>query len=176
MGRNDPCPCGSGKRFKACCGRLSKDALPELEAAVRRLPGDAVAHLNLGNVLGRRGRLQEAANSFVRALQLRPEFAEAHNNLGDLNLELARFDEAAANCRRAIEISSEAGILATEVGDSYLQAICAHNTGSALLRLGEIHQAEISLIFLTTKTRAVNHEHAGLVQQIENEALIRSSL
>jgi preprotein translocase subunit SecA len=23
VGRNDPCPCGSGKKFKACCGRLS---------------------------------------------------------------------------------------------------------------------------------------------------------
>jgi preprotein translocase subunit SecA len=21
VGRNDPCPCGSGKKFKACCGR-----------------------------------------------------------------------------------------------------------------------------------------------------------
>jgi preprotein translocase subunit SecA len=22
-GRNDPCPCGSGKKFKQCCGRLA---------------------------------------------------------------------------------------------------------------------------------------------------------
>ena len=22
IGRNDPCPCGSGKKFKACCGKL----------------------------------------------------------------------------------------------------------------------------------------------------------
>ena len=21
VGRNDPCPCGSGKKFKQCCGR-----------------------------------------------------------------------------------------------------------------------------------------------------------
>jgi preprotein translocase subunit SecA len=21
VGRNEPCPCGSGKKFKACCGR-----------------------------------------------------------------------------------------------------------------------------------------------------------
>ncbi|EPE7438833.1 SEC-C metal-binding domain-containing protein [Escherichia coli] len=21
MGRNDPCPCGSGKKFKKCCGQ-----------------------------------------------------------------------------------------------------------------------------------------------------------
>ncbi|MRI62215.1 preprotein translocase, partial [Enterococcus faecalis] len=23
VGRNDPCPCGSGKKYKACHGRLS---------------------------------------------------------------------------------------------------------------------------------------------------------
>ena len=23
VGRNDPCPCGSGKKYKQCCGRLS---------------------------------------------------------------------------------------------------------------------------------------------------------
>ncbi|MEI7705920.1 MAG: SEC-C metal-binding domain-containing protein [Deltaproteobacteria bacterium] len=22
MGRNDPCPCGSGKKFKKCCANL----------------------------------------------------------------------------------------------------------------------------------------------------------
>jgi preprotein translocase subunit SecA len=22
IGRNDPCPCGSGKKYKKCCGRL----------------------------------------------------------------------------------------------------------------------------------------------------------
>ena len=23
VGRNDPCPCGSGKKYKQCCGKLS---------------------------------------------------------------------------------------------------------------------------------------------------------
>ncbi|WP_197030781.1 SEC-C metal-binding domain-containing protein, partial [Halomonas sp. BC04] len=23
VGRNDPCPCGSGKKYKQCCGQLS---------------------------------------------------------------------------------------------------------------------------------------------------------
>ncbi len=23
LGRNDPCPCGSGKKYKKCCGRKS---------------------------------------------------------------------------------------------------------------------------------------------------------
>ena len=24
VGRNDPCPCGSGKKYKKCCGNLAK--------------------------------------------------------------------------------------------------------------------------------------------------------
>jgi uncharacterized protein len=24
VGRNDPCPCGSGKKYKKCCGRMSR--------------------------------------------------------------------------------------------------------------------------------------------------------
>ncbi|HCW04544.1 MAG TPA: hypothetical protein DGK91_08455 [Clostridium sp.] len=23
IGRNDPCPCGSGKKYKNCCGRMA---------------------------------------------------------------------------------------------------------------------------------------------------------
>jgi uncharacterized protein YecA (UPF0149 family) len=25
VGRNDPCPCGSGKKFKRCCGRRGRN-------------------------------------------------------------------------------------------------------------------------------------------------------
>jgi hypothetical protein len=25
IGRNDPCPCGSGKKYKKCCGRTAQD-------------------------------------------------------------------------------------------------------------------------------------------------------
>ena len=28
VGRNDPCPCGSGKKFKACCMRKQSPASP----------------------------------------------------------------------------------------------------------------------------------------------------
>jgi len=31
IGRNDPCPCGSGKRFKKCCGQLQAPPDPEQE-------------------------------------------------------------------------------------------------------------------------------------------------
>ena len=29
VGRNDPCPCGSGKKYKKCCGRADADKAGE---------------------------------------------------------------------------------------------------------------------------------------------------
>jgi len=34
-GRNDPCPCRSGKKYKKCCGRPPEQAARETGAAVR---------------------------------------------------------------------------------------------------------------------------------------------
>jgi tetratricopeptide (TPR) repeat protein len=193
-GRNAPCPCGSGNKFKACCGRLAatgeaqarselagpddvprtelepllglmdaghfvelegaarallgtrprsglvwqllgislgrqgKDALPALSAAARHLPQDAPAHLNLGNALGRAGRLAEAAESFRRALALQPDFAEAHSNLSDVQLELGQLAEAINSARRAVEIRPAF-------------AAAQQNLGRALLRLGRYAEA-----------------------------------
>jgi tetratricopeptide (TPR) repeat protein len=112
-------------------GKQGKDALQALTSAARCLPEDPVAHLNLGNSLGRLGRLEEAQASFRQALAIRPEFAEAHGNLGDLLLELGRPHEALASCRRAVEIRPD---LAE-----------AHNTlGRALRRLARVDEAMAS--------------------------------
>jgi tetratricopeptide (TPR) repeat protein len=154
--RNGPCPCGSGRRYKACCGRLpgaaelrrlaalmdagryaelegaarellgawpqsgfvwqllgvalssqGKDALQAMAAAAQCLPDDAVAHLNLGNAMGRLGRLDEAQASYGRALAIRADFAEAHQNLGKVLLASEQFEAAAASCRRALELKPD---------------------------------------------------------------------
>src|SRR5579862_2652707 len=40
LGRNDPCPCGSGKRYKACCGRLE---VPPGSVPSASVPNEVVA-------------------------------------------------------------------------------------------------------------------------------------
>jgi len=97
--RNEPCPCGSGKRYKACCGRLA--------AAPQRLPAEPLAHFNLGNASARVGRLDEARASYGQALAFHPDFAEAHQNLGKVLLESGQFEAAAASCRRALELKPD---------------------------------------------------------------------
>ena len=43
VGRNDPCPCGSGKEFKKCCGLQKALSGPRLAAPFVELPEHAAA-------------------------------------------------------------------------------------------------------------------------------------
>ena len=108
--------------------KQGKDALHALAQAVKYLPDDATAHLNLGNALGRSGRLEEAAASYRRALSIQPNFAEAYNNLGEVQSELGQLDEAAGSFRHAIQIRPEL-------------AEAHQNLGKTLLRLGHYDEA-----------------------------------
>lgn len=156
-GRNDRCPCGSGKKYKECCGRIAHAA-----AAV---PGDAAAHNNLGNALARLGRYDDAAAHYGRALRLSPDFAEAHNNLGHALLDLGRLDAAVLSLRRAIELKPRYAEAHDNLGTALLElgrpdeAAASHhraleieaefteahnNLGNALLELGGFHEALMS--------------------------------
>jgi len=59
-GRNDPCPCGSGKKYKQCCGGISA-AMPAAPLASNR----SLAHAELGALatLMSAGRFADAAES-----------------------------------------------------------------------------------------------------------------
>ncbi len=96
-GRNGPCPCGSGQRYKRCCGRLGAHGAREAPSR------DAATYVNRGNELARRGRFEEAEKDYRRALALEPGLAEAHRNLGTLLLETGRSSEALESCRQAAE-------------------------------------------------------------------------
>ena len=131
-GRNQPCRCGSGKKFKHCCGRVASaplDAPPAavpaeaapalcterlgeiapqaLRTAAEPLPHDAAAHNNFANALARLGRLDEAISSYRRAVTINPRMPEAHNNLAHALLDLGRPDDALLSCRRALELRPE---------------------------------------------------------------------
>jgi len=128
-GRNEPCPCGSGRKYKHCCGKTpadgpaakrplpdaagawtqlgrnqDNDVLAALESASRSRPGDAQVHYLLGQALEEQGLLERAAESFGRATALNPEFADAHNDLGEVLLRLGRTDAAIASCQRALAL------------------------------------------------------------------------
>ena len=39
LNRNDPCPCGSGKKYKKCCGAKEQSPVDGLEAGIRMKGG-----------------------------------------------------------------------------------------------------------------------------------------
>ena len=132
VGRNDACPCGSGRKFKHCCGAL--EARPfaagttpgsEPPAAVRqrlqRLFLEAKQHFDAR-------RWDEAIARFREIVGLDPSNPQAHHDLGMMWLFSGRPDEAALSLERALELKpgfdSALGHLAT-----------------ALLQLGREHEA-----------------------------------
>jgi tetratricopeptide (TPR) repeat protein len=75
--------------------------------AVKADPKDALAQYNLGFVLARLGRRDEAERRFRQAIELDPDYRNAHFNLASTLAEQGRWDEAAEHYRRSYEIDSE---------------------------------------------------------------------
>ncbi len=154
-GRNDACPCGSGKKYKRCCG-LEPAVAPEPPVAVvqlqpqqigalvalvgqgrsseaearaltllRMYPDDGMLWKIYGVALLRQGK--EAVAALHRAALLLPDDAEAHSNLGAALHDQGRWQEAWTSLQRA---------LALRPGD-FDTLIDAANSLRALKRPGE---------------------------------------
>jgi tetratricopeptide (TPR) repeat protein len=124
--RNDPCPCGSGKRYKECHGSLANETsavdalvrrslaahqqgrLDEAEAAYREIlraePGNAVATHYLGLAAWQRGDVAGAERMMRDALARDASIPDFHNNLGLLLRDTGRAEEAIACFVRTAEV------------------------------------------------------------------------
>jgi tetratricopeptide (TPR) repeat protein len=87
-----------------------------------------LAHNNLGFVLARQGRTEEAIGRYREALRINPEFEEAHVNLGAAYLQQGRTEEAIGCYREALRIKPD-----------FAQA--HNNLGNALLQQGRAEEA-----------------------------------
>ncbi|MEO7744383.1 MAG: tetratricopeptide repeat protein [Usitatibacter sp.] len=124
--RNDPCPCGSGLRYKACHGKPDAGA-PSTDALVQRAlqlhqrgqvdeaarlydevlsldPGNAIATHYLGMVAWHRGDLALAERLMRESIAANATIADFNNNLGLLLRDTGRHDEAIACYRRTLEV------------------------------------------------------------------------
>jgi tetratricopeptide (TPR) repeat protein len=97
--RNQPCPCGSGRRFKDCHGRADAGANRDTFAAQQRvaqLMSEALAHQKAR-------RLTEAERSYRAALELQPGHPDALHMLGVICHERGDHLRAKAYVLQALE-------------------------------------------------------------------------
>ena len=108
--RNDPCPCGSGRKYKKCCG-------PQQEAA--RTQGQAVERLFL-EALGeyQAGRLAQSERLCEQVLAADPNHAEALHLVGLAAFLAGRHQRAVELIRNAIAINPVAATYYNSLGAS----------------------------------------------------------
>jgi tetratricopeptide (TPR) repeat protein len=94
---------------------------------------DAEAFFNLGNIFYQLAREGEAAEQYLKALDLDPEFAEAWNNLGNALVAIGKPDDGVRAYRRALTLEPE-----------YPDAHC--NLATILERLDRHDEAEVHRI------------------------------
>src|SRR5271157_1976736 len=68
---------------------------------------DAEVLFNLGNILYQLAREGEAAEQYIKALELDPDFAEAWNNLGNALVALGKSDDGIMAYRRALALEPD---------------------------------------------------------------------
>lgn len=164
-GRNDLCPCNSGKKYKQCCmqrgeaqgaGARPADVLVEtlLQTAIAhheagRLQDAEVLYLRIGerapeqpDALHYLGVIAQAKGDYPRALELiakairiKPDDAFAHCNMGNVLLGLRRHDEALASYDRSLRLNPDL-------------ILALYNRGNALLDLDRHEQALMSFDYV----------------------------
>jgi len=100
-GRNDPCPCGSGRKYKHCCmPAASADERTARSAtmSIRQTLGTALAHHQAG-------RPREADALYRQVLQLQPNNPDALHLLGVIACQTGDHETAVGLINRAISAS-----------------------------------------------------------------------
>jgi len=95
VSRNDPCPCGSGKKYKRCCGIDKRGGSAAVSTDLKQLIDKGLADLH-------GGQLAEAEICFKRALSAAPGDGGVYDLLGVVELHRKRFKEAARYFNQAI--------------------------------------------------------------------------
>ena len=100
IGRNDTCPCGSGRRYKRCCGSLE-----EVQAATSSLDTSLPEAIQTALEYHRAGRWHQAETLARQILQATPNQPEALHLLGVIARQAGKNEMAVELFSRAISVS-----------------------------------------------------------------------
>ena len=107
FGRNEPCPCGSGKKYKHCCqGEVTTRGGP---AAAGSSPGlassrELAALKRSANERFATERFREAIAPLREIVRLKPDGADCRYDLGAAYLRCGLYVEAAESLRKAVDL------------------------------------------------------------------------
>jgi len=126
ISRNDPCPCGSGKKYKKCCLNKAHSSGPtqqmytdamvlrnsgQFEAAkkkyeeiLRAWPKEARAIAGLGRCLIRLGQRERGLNEVRRAVKSDPDDLICINELTVILFNLGKVEESLKWAKRAVKM------------------------------------------------------------------------
>lgn len=117
IGRNDPCPCGSGRKYKHCCGSRQRAIAPP--SWVIQRPSAAPENLDTAVQCARAGRLVEAESLCERLLSREPENVSLLRLAAEVSLRLKKPNTALERIERAIALAPGNPQLHVILGDVY---------------------------------------------------------
>ncbi len=108
--------------------RMYADVETLYQTTIDRNPSCLMAHINLGSVLVKAGRLDEGTDHYRQSLRLKADNAEAYNGLGIVSFRAGRLQEAIEYYRQALHLKP-----------TYSEA--CYNLGLALDKAGRLPEA-----------------------------------
>ncbi len=98
---------------------MDMESLQHLKRSLEIYPDFAEAHVQMGRVLERLHRYDEAVASNIKALSLKPMNSIANNNLGSVYINLGKFREAIPYLLRSVEGNPNFKFVYLNLGNCY---------------------------------------------------------
>jgi len=98
IGRNDPCACGSGKKYKKCCQLTEKVEGAQMSPLILQELQKAISHHQVGE-------LSEAEVIYQKILKVMPDNADALHYLGLIYYQTGDSESAVTLISKAVSIS-----------------------------------------------------------------------
>lgn len=109
VGRNQPCPCGSGRRYKECHGAIVAAPLAATAPAAGPDLSWVPAVMRAALVAQKKGRSRDAAEGYRRVLAVDPSNFDATHMLALVEYEDGHPESALSLLRHAIELRPDIG-------------------------------------------------------------------
>jgi tetratricopeptide (TPR) repeat protein len=106
ISRNAPCPCGSGNKYKKCCGNLAHSSGVASETDARAKPSAQQMYTEAMNLCNS-GRYKEAKEIYEELVRTRPNEVRAVSGLWLCLAELGQSERALEMARRALKLEPD---------------------------------------------------------------------